>query len=58
MCTKAVSIFDILHGLVSISVTRIFYKFQICGNDCGIPKQTLTDDKDEQNSAVQDKCEH
>ena len=26
--------------------------FQTCGNDCDLPQQTLTDDRDEQNSAV------
>ena len=50
VCTKAVSIHDIL-DLYQNSITCKL-GFQVCGNDRSIPTQTLTDDRDEQNSIV------
>jgi len=50
VCIKEVSIHDIFD--LVLYMTWVFCKFQICGNDCGIPTQTLTDKEDEQNSVV------
>ena len=42
--------YDILDA--ALYMAWVFCTFQICGNDRGIPTQTLTDDRDEQNDAV------